>query len=58
MKIQQKIRPTNIPSFVSENKLIEFGVYKDLLSSTSTNVWDSKKAWSSPRRWQRKSWIF
>ena len=52
-KIQPNIRKLN-----SGKEHQKYGVYNDLIQVTNTNAWDGTKGWKSPRRWQRKSWIF
>jgi hypothetical protein len=58
MNIPQKKILNSIPSLLSEEKAQAFGIYNNVVPDTSTNVWDGSKGWKSPRRWQRKSWIF
>ncbi|MCH2022508.1 MAG: DUF2804 domain-containing protein [Saprospiraceae bacterium] len=52
-----KILP-NIRKLYSGKKLEKYGIYNDLVQVTNTNAWDGSKGWKSPRRWQRKSWVF
>lgn len=58
MNTNLKMINNRIPNLISQNKVQEYGVYNDVVSDTSTNAWDGSKGWQSPRRWQRKSWIF
>lgn len=58
MKIQQKKIATPIDNFFSKNKLATYGTYQKRILDTNTNAWDGNKGWWSPRRWQRKAWIF
>lgn len=58
MNVRQKKILNSISSFISKNKVQKYGVYNNVVPDTSTNAWDGAKGWRSPRRWQRKSWIF
>ncbi|MGH1339486.1 MAG: DUF2804 family protein [Aureispira sp.] len=58
MKIQQKKIAAPISNFVFENNTPPYGVYQAHILDTNTNAWDGTKGWLSPRRWQRKAWIF
>ncbi|WP_052598388.1 DUF2804 family protein [Aureispira sp. CCB-QB1] len=58
MNVHQKKILDSIPSLLSDQDLQDYGVYDNVVPNTSTNVWDGSKGWRSPRRWQRKSWIF
>ncbi|BDS12479.1 DUF2804 domain-containing protein [Aureispira anguillae] len=58
MNVRQKKILNSISSLLSQNKVQKYGAYNDVVSDTNTNVWDGSKGWNSPRRWQRKSWIF
>lgn len=58
MNIRQKSIASGIKSLLFQNKLHDFGIYDGLVADTNTNEWDGSKGLTSPRRWQRKSWIF
>ncbi|MFK7796212.1 MAG: DUF2804 family protein [Aureispira sp.] len=54
---EQKIAAP-IPNFVFKDHLAPYEVYHGKIPDTNTNVWDGNKGWFSPRRLQRKAWIF
>ena len=58
MKIQQKKIAASIANFVFKDNQPPFGVYHGKIANTDTNAWDGNKGWLSPRRLQRKAWIF
>lgn len=58
MNVRQKNIQSSISSLLSQKKVHTYGVYDDVVSDTNTNEWDGSKGWKSPRRWQRKSWVF
>ncbi len=58
MKIQQKKIAASISNFVFKDNIPSYGVYHGKIADTNTNAWDGNKGWWSPRRLQRKAWIF
>jgi hypothetical protein len=54
---EQKIAPS-IANFDFENNTPPYGVYHGKVANTDTSAWDGSKGWWSPRRLQRKAWIF
>lgn len=53
----RQIRP-QLKAFPTPIEAKDFGAYQAAAHSTNTNAWDGSKGWSSPRRWQRKAWLF
>jgi hypothetical protein len=52
-----KIQPPLEHLAQTKNEL-QFGIFENLVKNTNTRSWDKASQWFSPRRWQRKSWIF
>jgi len=58
MPFYQKKIHSKIASLYPNQQIPAWGVYEGLPPCTSTNDFDGNKGWWSPRRLQRKSWVF